>query len=94
MNKLFDVLNTFLLHNLDKLFHYTLGGPLALFGIIVGLVFGNPVAWMIGIPTVVMLGKEVWDRFNPTHQCDVWDFVAGILGCVSVWSAYLLGSIR
>ena len=62
----------------DKLLHFIAGAAISVaFGIA-----GHPA---LGIAAAVIVGaaKEVWDRFNPPHSVDAWDFVATVLGGVA-----------
>ncbi len=50
-----------------------------------GWTIGSIAGWWMGwwaIAVVIMLAalKEVYDLFHPPHECDVWDFIATLIG--------------
>lgn len=68
----------------DKAFHFIAGQVIALGSVWMGL------PWSIVIVVLIAAGKEVWDKHNPPHQCDVWDAVVTVVGAVPIWIAYCL----
>lgn len=50
----------------DKLYHFIVGIILGFINLYLGIVVG--------------IGKEIYDKFSPNHQCEVMDAVATIIG--------------
>lgn len=72
----------------DKVAHYAVSNLLALVGMGVGLAFRSvPLAlWLAaGLPLVVGIGKELWDRSHPPHRAELLDLICGVLGGLAVW---------
>ncbi len=57
----------------DKIAHFYWGGCLGLSGLWMGW-------WALAIVAALAACKELYDLFHPPHQCELWDFIATVLG--------------
>ena len=73
----------------DKLWHFV---GCMLLSIVLCVVTSNFVSnYKIIVLLVILLGlgKEIKDKYDPNHRCELWDFVADVLGAMLGGSIYI-----